>query len=49
MKGVKHLLSTIDRWLRVDRDERAREAKDMEPKKDAGLAMFQNRHMAYYR
>ena len=24
LKGVRHLLSTIDEWLRVDRDERAR-------------------------
>ena len=52
LKGVRHLLSTIDGWLRVDRDERrAREAKEaLEPKKDTGLASkFQNRHMAYYR
>ena len=51
LKGVRHLLSTIDQWLRVDRDERrAREAKQaLEPPKPKGLeSRFQNRHMAYY-
>jgi len=52
LKGVKHLLSTIEQWLRVDRDERrVREAKEaLEPKKAPSLASkFQSRHMAYYR
>ena len=51
LKGVRHLLSTIDEWLRVDRDERrAREAKEaLEPKKPKLESKFQNRHMAYYR
>ena len=50
LKGVRHLLSTIDKWLRVDRDERrAREAKEaLEPKKPKAPKM-ESRHMAYFR
>lgn len=50
LKGVRHLLSTIDKWLRVDRDERReREAKEaLLPKKAPG-PKFESRHMAYYR
>lgn len=50
LQGVRHLLSTIDTWLRVDRDERrVREAKEaLEPKKAPG-PKFESRHMAYYR
>lgn len=50
LRGVRHLLSTIDQWLRVDRDERrVREAKEaLEPKKPPG-PKFESRHMAYYR
>ena len=50
LQGVRHLLSTIDAWLRVDRDERrVREAKEaLEPKKAPG-PKFESRHMAYYR
>merc|ERR1711966_362552 len=50
LQGVRHLLSTIDGWLRVDRDERReREAKEaLEPKKAPG-PKFESRHMAYYR
>ena len=50
LQGVRHLLSTIDAWLRVDRDERReREAKEaLEPKKAPG-PKFESRHMAYYR
>ena len=54
IQGTKHLLTTIERWLRVDRDERrAREAErlanpEAQRKTDAA-SHFQTRHMAYYR
>ena len=54
IQGTKHLLTTIERWLRVDRDERrAREAErlanpEAQPKTTAA-SHFQTRHMAYYR
>ena len=54
IQGTKHLLTTIERWLRVDRDERrAREAERLanpEAHRKADAAShFQTRHMAYYR
>ena len=54
IQGTKHLLTTIERWLRVDRDERrAREAERLaDPearRKVVAASHFQTRHMAYYR
>jgi len=55
IQGTKHLLTTIERWLRVDRDERrAREAArlaDAEACRKVvdAASHFQTRHMAYYR
>jgi CCR4-NOT complex subunit CAF16 len=53
IQGTKHLLSTIEKWLRIDRDERrAREAAELaDPtvKKIDAASHFQTRHMAYYR
>jgi len=53
IQGTKHLLTTIEKWLRVDRDERrAREAAELAnptTKPDAVASHFQTRHMAYYR
>ena len=52
LKGVKHLLGTIDAWLRVDRDERrAREAIAATAPKKTATDRFSNvsRHMGYYR
>ena len=55
IQGTKHLLTTIERWLRVDRDERrAREAArlaDPEARRKVvdAASHFQTRHMAYYR
>ena len=52
IQGTKHLLSTIEKWLRIDRDERrvreAERAANPPPKVDAA-SHFQTRHMAYYR
>lgn len=54
IQGTKHLLSTIEKWLRIDRDER--KAKEAEEKanpssrqKVDAASHFQTRHMAYYR
>eukprot|EP00227_Mantoniella_beaufortii_P014997 CAMPEP_0197591266 /NCGR_PEP_ID=MMETSP1326-20131121/12978_1 /TAXON_ID=1155430 /ORGANISM="Genus nov. species nov., Strain RCC2288" /LENGTH=296 /DNA_ID=CAMNT_0043156667 /DNA_START=93 /DNA_END=983 /DNA_ORIENTATION=+ len=53
LDGCRHLLSTIEGWLRTDRDERrAREAAEalLPPKPKVGMAArFESRHMAYYR
>ena len=53
IQGTKHLLSTIEKWLRIDRDERrAREAAELAAptaKKIDAASHFQTRHMAYYR
>jgi CCR4-NOT complex subunit CAF16 len=51
LQGVRHLLTTIDSWLRVDRDERrVREAKEaLEPKKVSKGPVFASRHMAHFR
>ena len=54
IQGTKHLLTTIENWLRIDRDERrAREAEERAnptAKKTTDAAShFQTRHMAYYR
>ena len=52
LKCVKHLLGTIDAWLRVDRDERrAREAIAATAPKKTATDRFSNvsRHMGYYR
>ena len=53
IQGTKHLLSTIEKWLRIDRDERrAREAPELAAptaKKIDAASHFQTRHMAYYR
>ena len=52
LKNCKHLLSTIENWLRIDRDERrVREEKErLNPAPKPKLAAaFQSRHMAYYR
>jgi len=54
IQGTKHLLSTIEKWLRIDRDER--KAKEAEEKANPSsrqkvdvASHFQTRHMAYYR
>ena len=53
IQGTKHLLTTIESWLRIDRDERrAREAEERANPKAAKIdaaSHFQTRHMAYYR
>ena len=52
IQGTKHLLSTIEKWLRIDRDERRvreKERRENPPPKAADANHASTRHMAYYR
>jgi CCR4-NOT complex subunit CAF16 len=49
IKGIDHLLSTIEDWLRVDRDEtKARKLLEGPKKRVDPYAHFGSRQMSYY-